>query len=221
MELLIEAIIWLVKSLFGDPEKTVDTSRQTRKPAVRPRRGPYNYGDDSSNAPKTLEEILQEARRQANQRKEGTAPVQPTPKIQRRVLETAEAPQRPARENVAPSIPVREIISRDVEAPKPIEAIEWAMNKKAEPAPQKPATIVTKSPEATPEPKQQKRVRKAAAQATASTVAISDILQAIRVAPPAEKRAAARQAIILYEVFGPPRSLRRHSPGSFLRRGRQ
>jgi hypothetical protein len=220
MELLIEAIIWLVKSLFGDPEKTVDTSRQTRKPAVRPRRGPYNYGDDSSNAPKTLEEILQEARRQANQRKEGTAPVQPTPKIQRRVLETAEAPQRPARENVAPSIPVREIVSRDLDAPKPIETIEWAMNKKAEPTPQKPANVV-KRPDVTPEPKQQKRVRKAAAQAPASSVAISGILQVIRDAPPAERRDAARQAVILYEVFGPPRCLRRHSPGSFLRRGRQ
>jgi hypothetical protein len=42
---------------------------------------------------------------------------------------------------------------------------------------------------------------------------VPDLLQAIRTAPPTDKRDAARQALIMYEVFGPPRSRRPHRPG--------
>jgi hypothetical protein len=209
MELLVELIVWIVKSLFGDPEKTVDTSRQSRKPAVRPQRGPYRYGDEKQ-APKTLEEILAEARRQANQRKEGTAPVAPTPKVQRRVLEVQEEPPKP----------VRELVAKDAEPSPPSETIKWASAKaEAKAAPQPVA--IQKAPEPAPVPKP-KRVRKAAPQQAAAPtgVLVSDLLQAIRVASPVEKRDAARQAIVLYEVFGPPRCRRGFNAGGMLRRGR-
>jgi len=223
MEILIELIVWLVKSLFGDPEKTVDTSRQTRKPAVRQKRGPYNYGDGggSGGAPKTLEEILQEARRQANQRKEGTAPVAPTPKVQRRVLDTPEAPPKP----------VRELVATDAERPKPSESIQWSSGKKTDTGATQPTKAIieqapetlTRLPEAATldkQPKLARMPRSGAKAAAKSGVLVTDLLQAIRVASPAEKRDAARQAIVVSEVFGPPRCHRPFRPGGILGRRR-
>jgi len=223
MEILIELIVWLVKSLFGDPEKTVDTSRQSRKPAVRPKRGPYSYGDESGGGgPKTLEEILQEARRQANQRKEGPTTVAPTPKVQRRVVDTPEAPPKP----------VRELVAKNVDAAKPSESIQWSSGKKTDTGATQPTKAIIEQapetiarlPEATTLDQQPKlaRVPRAGAKAAAKSkgVLVTDLLQAIRVASPAEKRDAARQAIVISEVFGPPRCHRPFRPGGILGRGR-
>ena len=58
-----------------------------------------------------------------------------------------------------------------------------------------------------------RRLAKAAAKQASSGAGTLNILQAIRSAPLESKLAAARQAIVISEVFGMPRSRRPHLPG--------
>src|SRR5689334_4601761 len=102
MELLIELIVWIFKSLFGEQEKTADMPPTQRpKPRGERPRGRYTYGDKSKE-PKALEEILQEARRKAQERSGGGPRPAPTthvrsqpPKVTRRIVPD-ERPTDPA-----------------------------------------------------------------------------------------------------------------------------
>lgn len=90
MDLLIHAIIWLFKALFGDSEEQarVGPRRDSDSSSGGYRRGPYDYGDgrsSGSGGTKTLAELLEEARRQS-----GAAPSRPA------------APQQPPPARVAP-----------------------------------------------------------------------------------------------------------------------
>ncbi len=245
MEILIELIVWLFKAFFGDPEKTVDTTRLNRKPPLRKDRGAYTYGDESGGAPKTLEEILEEARRQAAQRRDegggggsgmsgGTMrpspprPIQSTqpPPTTRTVLDTES-------ESTTPTI--RTVVGRPVNAEEPNRPFEsisgptpqqrqqqqqtpkqrrQAENLSRRPLQTAPPPVIAAIPVSAPAA-QVKPIRAQAKKqpAQAQVFAIPDLLQAIRTAPPADKRDAARQAIVMLEIFGPPRSRRGFRPG--------
>ena len=72
MDLIIELIVWLFKALAGDKDKAGKSKLSGPPPTQR---GPYNYGDGrpTTSRPKTLEEILEEVRRQQAQAKQGGA----------------------------------------------------------------------------------------------------------------------------------------------------
>jgi hypothetical protein len=217
MELLIELIVWIFKTVFGDPEKTVDTTKLNRRsPLKKDQRGPYNYGDDRGSAPKTLEEILEEARRQAGQRREGG--MRPTQTINR--PQPPAQPAQPKRLVELESVPSASAPASRAQpgVERPTQSIEWATLPAPKQAPKSPrpsmapiTPLEAQRPAPAPEPV---RSRNAPRKQAAPTVfAMPDLLQAIRTAPPADKRDAARQALIMYEVFGPPRSRRPHRPG--------
>lgn len=91
MDLLIHAIIWLFKALFGDSEEQarVGPRRESDGSSGGYKRGPYDYGDGrssgSSGGSKTLAELLEEARRQSGAQQKRTTsptPVAPAPAAQ-------------------------------------------------------------------------------------------------------------------------------------------
>jgi len=103
MEVLIELVVWIFRAIFGDPD---EEKRKQQRDITRPtitgspsavKRGPLNYGDDSRR-PKTLEEILEEVRREATGKKPQAPPAiveeqAPQPRAERRTLESTLSPQ--------------------------------------------------------------------------------------------------------------------------------
>jgi hypothetical protein len=147
VDVLVELIIGLLKMLFGEREEPADMSRRPRGDQ-RGARGPYNYGEGgttlpSSGQPKTLEEILEEVRRQSAA-KQGGAPRTPppsnppppmtagprplasTPAQQRRAAsESAPATQPPRRSTLVESMPSgKPLVERERAAPQPIQEIQ-------------------------------------------------------------------------------------------------
>lgn len=93
MEALIEAIIWLLRSLFGEQEKPADMSQTPRRETRRP----LGSGQSGSR-PKTLEEILEEVRRDAAQRRQGgTPPAQMNPDLEPKPAPAPASAPSPAR----------------------------------------------------------------------------------------------------------------------------
>src|SRR5437016_999516 len=127
MDLLIELIVWIFKSLFGEQEKNAEMPPTQRpKPRGERPRGPYIYGDEG--APKTLEEILQEARRKAQEKAGGGGP-RPNPTTQIRPL-----PPKVTR-RIVPDEPVAPVGSPvETESPRPSKALEWSTGRQAEAA---------------------------------------------------------------------------------------
>ena len=224
MELLIEFIVWVFKVLFGPPEQPAD---------VEPTRS-MRQGQASADAtrPKTLEEILLEVRRQAAER-QGAAPLAPPPSstpppqarppfssplaTPGRTLVPQQAAPRPA--------PPRTLVPQQAR-PQPQSSTQRTQ-RRPEPAPyQQPAAPKPQAPQAPrvskieAEPEDRKAavvgrlVEELSPEAAAEMLARQNrfaFLTAIRKAAPAEKRVAARQAIIMYEVFGPPISRRQRA----------
>ena len=246
MEILIELIVWIFKGLFGEQEKPADVP-PTRGPTPRQQRtrGPYIYGDEG--APKTLEEILEEARRKAQQRGGGSGggpsnqvrpaakrppAVRPTRRI---VSEAPVAPSGPPAAN--PFAPLtgmagtRLIPLAESEEARPPDTFDWATKRQAS-APQKkagaskqPALAMEESPSQSTLPAAREAivarptvatVRTIAAPVRASGASTFEIVNAIRAASPSQKAAVARQAGVMYEIFGPPRALRPHRVGQRL-----
>jgi hypothetical protein len=117
MDLLIHLIIWIFRTLFGEQEPPAPLGPRNRTSDSEPARGPYDYGDgrgQRSGQNKTLAELLEEARRQA----EGGRPRQvpaPTPPAPQRSAPPAVIAQQAA-------APAKKPKKRKVEAPaKPIQ----------------------------------------------------------------------------------------------------
>jgi len=245
MDVLVEIIMGILRSLFGDEEKPADVSRPSRTgPQPSPRRGPYNYGDERGGQAKTLEQILEEVRQAAAQKKsQAAAPPRPPPP-------KPKAPPRPPLERAAPAGGIRQralqtsIESRhlDPEAAKrqPRESRPLATAKPldtqlvstAEPAvaeapvapvpglaplppsaPVAPAAPVSLGAPAAPIAAALDATGQAVAVPAAAATNVAGILTAIRQAAPQQKRDVARQAMVLQEIFGPPRSRRAHGVG--------
>ena len=253
---LIELLIWIFKAFFGEQEKPADMTPTARTPTPRKKRGTYVYGDESGQ-PRTLEDILEEARRQAQQKRDGgatgparlttsrkeaaNAPV-PVPKgpaaapkeAARRVARRVEldAPD-PSMQRSAPATveAIKELVAAPLTAaqdgePQQADGIERATKRNAHIPVQnadgaKRHTRVSEQqleshikPES-PDKFEKPRIAAARTAAPARTVdpGVLDILKALRAATPAQKRLAARQGLIMNEIFGPPRSRRPYRPG--------
>jgi hypothetical protein len=230
MEVLIELVVWVLRSLFGDPEKPADVNKPRGNVKQTPSaRGPYNYGDQPGNAPssgrpKTLEEILEEVRQQAAKKKQ--------PEVR-----SAEVRPKRVRIEGAPSMP-----------PKPASR-PWAEQQETEPKPVGTLTPVPPPPPPAPPPQavqempsqtraaevraaEKQQLRRPAGEQSArpqrrkmvraedapqiAALSSVDFIHAIKASPPAAKRIAARQAIVLAEVFGPPRARRPFKPGGLM-----
>ena len=255
---LIELLIWIFKAFFGEQEKPADMTPTARTPTPRKKRGPYLYGDETGQ-PRTLEDILEEARRQAQQKRDtgATGPARltmarkdaadqrapnaaaksPPAEAPRRVARRVEldAPD-PSMQRSAPATveAIRELVAAPLTAaqdgePQQADGVERATKRNAHIPVQnadgaRRHTRVSEQqleshikPEA-PDKFEKPRIAAArtAAPARAVDPGVLDILKALRAATPAQKRMAARQGLIMNEIFGPPRSRRPYRPGQRL-----
>ena len=235
METLIDLIVWIFKAIFGD-EKSADMKTRTPQSRSTTRRGPYNYGDDGgARRPKTLEEILEEVRREALLKKGGYVP--PTPPSQplqrmppasapsvRSDTRTLRAPlqsERTLSESLGKIAPEggREALGRLERAPTLPTLPEMT---RSAPQPGKPAYKPPMAEQISPEeaaaalaitaqnPQAISTVREMNAYLTQPAPDVStpalEFVKALRRATPQARREAAWQAVVLGEIFGPPRS---------------
>ncbi|HEY3323249.1 MAG TPA: hypothetical protein VGP72_22535 [Planctomycetota bacterium] len=232
MEVLVQLVIALLRALFGDPEKGPEIS-PTRRPPGKAQRGPYSYGDSGGNRPKTLEEILADVRREAQQRQTGAPPAPPPPVPQASApLSRPKPAQKPKPVQPPP--------------PKPAPARTFRPTFKEEPAPVAAPAPAPVPPPQTTQPVQpavssfgsisnvatiDSIVAPAAKAVIAMDVSLQDrktvsaisssALDLLRGAAQTDRSSAAREAFILMEVLGPPRSRRPHRLASFTTRGEQ
>src|SRR5579862_496953 len=236
MDLLIELIVWIFKALSGENAK--DAQRpDDAKPPLPPQRGPYNYGDGRAampSRPKTLEEILEEVKRQQAQARQGGA--RPAPPVPR----SAPPPARPPARAKAPSLsrPLSEVQPANAPAapPAPIQqggAIKSQIEARALAQPLDDKEIVKPGLERKLEKISERedqigrdvgRTRVVAEVATTKTIesvnvaeaglaakktnAFADFFKAMRAAPAEQRADAARRAFVFSEVFGAPRAMR-------------
>lgn len=227
METLIELIVWIFKAILGD-EKSADMSNRTPPSRGPARRGPYNYGDESSSRrPKTLEEILEEVRREASQ-KRGGAPARPaapppqerpspppvTARVEQRTLRTkldiapptsAESDRHLGRLEGASTLPTLPHLQR--QAPSSAPPSRQPMPELV--SPQEAAAALATSA-AVPQAVESVKETKAVSAPVGAAAAVSGValINAMRQGSPKKRREAARQAVLLSEIFGPPRSRR-------------
>jgi len=238
MEVLIELVVWIFRAIFGDPD---EEKRKQQRDITRPtitgspsavKRGPLNYGDDSRR-PKTLEEILEEVRREATGKKPQAPPAiveeqAPQPRAERRTLESTLSPQSTDTsstvETIQPIVEAPRYEAPRYEAPAaplwPAPAEATPKRKKNQPrtevtvaisAREAAAVLATANKEKKKDKADRQDARQAAADVAANQITANfEVMRALRLAPAETKRAAARQAMVMLEVFGPPRSRRPH-----------
>jgi len=210
VDLIFEIFAWVYRKLLGDTEETANMQPDEKKG----KRGPYDYGDQPRK-PKTLEQIMEEVRREAAKAKvEKPAP-------QSNVI---------VPEKGKPRVELRssfdEVASKPAPAPAPLSEPVAA---DAVPVVRKKARVEA-SPEDTRSP--QGPAALTAIKAIEQKVAIASsfaraaiessdapagpkvettaqsLIAMLRTAPREQKLIAARQAIVLNEIFGPPRARR-------------
>jgi len=244
MDLLIQLLVWLFRTLFGEVEQPPDEARGER-PVRPPRRGPYVYGDEPPGQAKTLEEILEEVRQAAAMKSGERQAESAEPRAPSRARQQAASPAprvpRPAPRNRPP--PVARPAEPEVAQPGPVGRVgnppyeELVTLKASSPSIKDSLLILPAGPEpmsmtgaaAGAEPLAAVSVvpelvsradaaaelaKSAAARPAGLPVGIAGLLEAILRATPEQKRDVARQAIVLHEVFGPPRCRRPHRAGS-------
>lgn len=221
MDLLIELIVWIFRSLFGEPETPADVQKRGGSVRTPARRGPYNYGDSGGGGrPKTLEEILEEVRREAAQKRGEIAPPPkpahvepPAPKAQtvaeRKLTYSFDDMPKPPARNIIP-----ERVEAAVETVTTTTSVERLESVRELSSPHDAVVMMSD------EVKQAKKASRKKAARVAEPVAVPvdvgtpfSLIRAIRQAPSEKKVAVAREAVVLGEVFGPPRSRRPHVPG--------
>ena len=243
METLIELIVWIFKAIFGD-SKSADMTHRTPPSRTPPRRGPYNYGDESgSRRPKTLEEILEEVRREAAQKKGGgaarsasqaasaaasaaaasaaaaaaaasggtrtlRAPLESERSLSEPLSTISPEPGRAALGRLESSPTLATLPQMSRQAPQPgAPAYKPPMPELI--SPQEAAATLAAS---AANPQAISTVREMHAYLTQQPAAVSNpalaFVRTLRNANPQARREAAWQAVVLAEIFGPPRSRR-------------
>jgi len=210
MDLLIHAIIWLFKALFGDQEPPAQLGpRHRRGDEVSSERGPYQYGDGDSARParkaQTLSDLLEEARRQTQ-----GAPVEfPAPEA------THVPPPSPVVTLPPPLQPPRPVAVPVAHAPAQVFV----------PPPISSASTSATTSQPVKRSKKEKRKKAVVQASTAAPIQMAVpglayrsnasragygkaalFTSALRDANPKQKREALVQAVILAEIFSPPRS---------------
>ncbi|MCK6471203.1 MAG: hypothetical protein L6R28_05605 [Planctomycetes bacterium] len=168
MDLLIHAIIWLFKALFGDSEEQarVGPRRDSESDSGGYRRGPYDYGDgrsSGSGGTKTLAELLEEARRQSGAApSRPAAPQQPAPPPPAQVRNVPQGTRSLAdlldearRQGRAPQAPAQQPVHRTPVEPAPIAPPRPAVPV----APAAPAYQVPPPPQPQPSKKKKRKRR--------------------------------------------------------------
>lgn len=205
MEILIEFIVWVFRTLFGEQEPPARLGPGERRGDVEGNRGPYDYGDGrGSGQNKTLAELLEEARRQSQGG--GTRTQIPPPK-----------PPQPRQIVVPP--PVKH------EMPKPLAPAQVTIPAPVQVTMTMPAPIVQTAP---PAPKKGKKRKaqattplqdlpvlglKAPAQTSYIRMAeapkrgaqLAPFFAALRGEAGRNRSLMGAQAVVIQEVFGAPR----------------
>jgi hypothetical protein len=232
MDLLIELIVWIFKALTGENAKDAPNPGGA-KPPVPPQRGPYNYGDGRATRPKTLEEILEDVKRQqAQARQPGARPSAPT-------VSRSAPPPAPARAKV-PSLsrPLSEVqpANAPAAAPAPLqqggaikskietralaqtldekESVKPGLERKFEKISEREDQIGrgvgrtrVVAEVSTMNAIQSVNVAEAGL-ASRKTNAFAEFFKAMRAAPAEQRADVARRAFVFSEVFGAPRAMR-------------
>jgi len=263
MDILIQLLVWLFRTLFGEVEQPPDTTPGQRPvpPSLsHPRRGPYMYGDEPPGQARTLEQILEEVRQAAAQKRgqaaappppqpsrttstsfsvtggfsETAAPVQPQPRATSLPVPGRTPPRRASPvARRAGGVPAP-AVAREVEpeaartAPEELVSLNVAPpsldgSPAVQPPGPEPMSLTGAQTGAEPLAAIAEVVSPAEAaaelakRAAATTIdlpsGITGLLNAILQATPEQRRDVARQAIVLREVFGPPRCRRPHRAG--------
>lgn len=253
MDLLIQLLVWLFRTLFGEVDKPPDSTRRqfpVPPPQRRVQRGPYQYGDEPPGQAKTLEEILEEVRQAAALKRSQTGaplPTQPRPTVppvpsgpqprpaagaaQRAGARGPPPVARPAEAKVAPPAPeglvslkvtvpsLSDSLAVQPQAPEPMSVTGAAAGAEPLAAVSGVSGVSTVAEMSTvaeimsPADAAAELAKGAAARAAKMPTGIAGFLNAILQAAPEQKRDVARQAIVLHEVFGPPRCRRPHRTG--------
>ena len=236
MDLIIELIIWMFKAISGEQDKNRPAGKRgPAAPSVK--RGPYNYGDGRADGskPRTLEEILEDVKRQQTQGKAGGQ----KPKAQR----VSDAPLVPEKVKIPTlSRPLSEIqLPSDVRA-SAVQPMGGAKQSKLE------TRMLTQSLDqrevvrpglerkfdklSERESQQSANIGRTKMVAEVNTVttmgevqtvdamgmslsdkktnSFSDAFIALRTASPKARAEMARRAFVYAEVFGPPRCRKMH-----------
>lgn len=241
MDLIIELIVWIVKSLAGEDEKKkTGTGGGAAAPSTK--RGPYNYGDGKPGAagkPRTLEEILEEVKRQQAQGKAGA---------QKPTAQRAAAPAAAPAKVKAPSLsrPLSEVqqpTAARAAAPAPLpshqggsiqssierrelkqtldqrEYVKPGLERKFEKISEREdqrglgighTKMVAQVDTVTTMGEVQTVSSMESNLADKRTNTFADFFKSIRMAPMKSRSEMARRAFVFSEVFGPPRCRGRH-----------
>ena len=220
MDLLIHAIVWLFKNLFGEQEPQArlgSGEREERERTARGERGPYRYGDERKERtgpqPKTLAELLEEARQQM----EGAPTARPTAPPSRRTVLAPPEPEpepEPIRRAVIATLALPALPTHFAPvAPPPLPAQAQAARQFQKPAKKQKRRQTPPSTRPQAEP-----IRQSGVPLSPSTSAVlhgaappKDLevwLEALRSPRQDLKRSAGMRAIASLEIMGPPRCRR-------------
>ncbi len=215
MDLLIEAIVWLFRNLFGQQESQAHLGSEEQDETTdskRGSRGPYRYGDErsarSGTGPKTLAELREEARRQMEGGPAAPPPI-PLPPARRMVVAPPEpAGSKRAELQVPPVPPIRTataLLPRLSEQARTTQVLEHSIKKKK----RKPPPLSTRTQTAPlPKPAVALSLNAPPPQSAAIPQELKAWLEALGSQGTEAKRAAGMRAIASLEILGPPRCRR-------------
>ena len=219
MDVLIELIVWLFKALAGEDEQRKRAARG--QPPVPPptARGPYNYGDGrpqprgSISAPRTLEEILEEVKRSQQFRAQVPAPRKTPPVSAPNKIAAVSQRDRPPAPPPDSRLIARTLESKEIVKPQAIEQ-KFDRLKVREDARFRP---LSEQSQAQGQPGLQQiseisivtEIQDAAHTPAKATTVYHEFFKTLKTAPLQSRREMARNAIVFFEVFGPPKALRR------------
>lgn len=219
MDILIGLVVWLLRQLFGETEKPADMDDAARRKEGA-RRTPKSTR--STGGAPSLEELLAEVRREADQkrREQLGEPIQakPTPRVQpvQRPVVQVEAEPAPTHGG---GLETREFKSslETAPVPEPKRAAPEVIASLSDRADKEIKTIATTRDRSAPKKKRVKgptvqQQADAAGKNVPAGAAVAEMLQTIRLGTGDERRQIAQQAFVLNEIFGPCRCHKKYAP---------
>ena len=241
MDLIIELIVWIFKALAGEDGKNKSGTKGGAAAPPPTKRGPYNYGDgkpSTTGKPRTLEEILEEVKRQQAQGKAGAQ----KPSAQRAAAPVATPAKVKAPSLSRPLSEVQQPTAARAAAPAPLpsqggsiqstierrelkqtldqrELVKPGLEKKFEKISDREdqralgighTKMVAQVDTVTTMGEVQSVSSMESNLADKRTNTFADFFKAIRIAPMKSRSEMARRAFVFSEVFGPPRCRGRH-----------
>jgi len=228
MDLLIELVVWIFNALFGSQEKQA-------KLGPRSRTDDESEGDTSDDSPRaqrprTLAELLEEARREAPENQGRPAVPPPTPPRRPPPPPPPPPPRQvapPVRQvkplNTQPMVPVPSqvasvapVLAPSVPQLAPIASLQARQDTAADAAPKKrrkDAQGRSARPGQVAANVAAERTRTSIMQRIGPATTMVPVLAHLRSQNNDERRKAAVQALVSYEIFAAPRCRRPFRPG--------